>query len=290
MNFTASERKTFEKYLPSDLKIRWESMSSVDFSEKVKVTNTGMVNSGKSSLFNVLIDSQTEYFKTGPVRTTATADTYDMGDYQFVDTPGIDVNDQDDALAYSTIMSSDLILMIHNIKTGPLQRKEVEWLEKIVANINNPEAVQKRLIFVISWKDSRERDSDYEDMVNSLKKMVFDVCQVKIPVFEISVKKYKAGQEKNSQKLIESSNVLPLKQYITDYVAEYQRERVHLHHISYSALANEIKKKLLAEKIQLQKKTRNNQENVRTIYKGKRSIWNNMFEYYKQQEQALREI
>lgn len=287
MDFTSSEMKTLDKYLSPDSLTRLNALSSVDFTEKVKVTNTGMVSSGKSSLFNILIDSHTEYFKTGAARTTTTADTFDMEHCHFVDTPGIDVNEQDDALAYKTIISSDLILMIHNIKTGPLQRKEVEWLEQIVSNIGNPEAIKKRLIFVLSWKDTREKEADYEAMVQSIKEMVFSITKVEIPFFEISAKKYKAGMEKNSDKLKASSNVLELNQYITEYVQQYQKDRVHLHYESCVALADECKKELNAEKNNIKKEMDKNKEKIKSIYKGKQTVWRNIYQYYKQQQKEI---
>lgn len=287
MNFTPSEKKTLDKYLSPDLLIRLDALSSVELTEKIKVTNTGMVSSGKSSLFNILIDSHSEYFKTGAARTTTSADTFDMEHCHFVDTPGIDVNQQDDALAYKTIMSSDLILMIHNIKTGPLQRKEMEWLEQIVSHISDPEAIKKRLIFVLSWKDTREKEADYEDMVLSIKEMVYSLTKVEIPFFEVSVKKWNAGVDKNSDKLKASSNIQQLKQYITDYVQQYQKDRVHLHHASCSALVNECKKELSTEKNRINKEMDNNKAKIEKVYKGKQTVWNNMYQYYNEQQEEI---
>ena len=85
----------------------------------VTIANTGLVNSGKSSLFNALLDSfEQERFPVGAVRTTMQGDRENLCQgVDIVDTPGIDASDDDDDAAYSALMEADLIVAVHNIKT-----------------------------------------------------------------------------------------------------------------------------------------------------------------------------
>lgn len=280
MNFTKKDKKLCKKYVSSDIWVRYQSLVSVDSSASMKITNTGMVSSGKSSLYNILIDSKEEYFKIGAARTTFSADSYDMGNCVLVDTPGIDVTDEDDEIAYRTIMGSDLILMIHNIKTGPLQRTEVEWLKKIVENLDDKEAVKKRLIFVCSWKDAREKEEDYGKILDTVKKMVYEITQVEIPFFDVSVKKYLAGVEKNAPALMESSNVLLLKEYIKDYMEEYETYRRSMKQSSIVKLMVDMKEELSVQRESIVMECKRNKKRIKNIYKQKQNSWKQIVENY----------
>lgn len=285
MKLLQEDQQLLEKYLSVDTLLRYKSLQ--DVTGEIKITNTGMVSSGKSSLYNILIDSQDEFFKTGAARTTTTADVF-QGDFcEFVDTPGIDVTEADDDLAYRTIMSSDLIMMIHNIKTGPLQRREVEWLEKIVQNINDPNAVKQRLIFVCSWKDAREKDEDYEQILNTVKQMVFDITKVEIPFFDVSTKKYQAGLKKNADVLLESSNILLLKEYLHNYFAQYSHIRAELNQQHKVALCQDMKRELVSEKQNRIKQCTSTKEKFERIFKDKMNMWNKIYGLYLEKKQEV---
>jgi predicted GTPase len=113
--------KVIEQYCGYDYAQRCRGILERRADKTVRIVNTGMVSSGKSSLFNTLINSTDEYFPTGAARTTTRADFFDCNNISYIDTPGIDVRSEDDALAFSTIMEADIIIMVHNIRTGPLE-------------------------------------------------------------------------------------------------------------------------------------------------------------------------
>ncbi len=286
MNVEGYNFDAIDKYVNPDLVVRFESLFKED-SGKVKITNTGVYSSGKSSLFNALIGSTDEFFKTGAARTTVTADTFDKDNCEFIDTPGIDVNIEDNDVAYKTIMGSDIIIMIHNIKFGPLNAKEMEWLEKIVENINDPEAVKKRLIFVCSWKEARENDEHYTKMMQDLKNMLFNVTKVEIPVFDVSVKKYLAGVEKNAQVLIDSSNVLKLQQYLVDYSKEYASIRKTLQVSTKMKVLNEMQEELNLKRNEVKNQITISEEKVEDIYQQKINTWNNIINLYYSKKEYL---
>lgn len=285
MKVLEKDQQLLDKYLSVDTLLRYKSLQ--DMSGEIKITNTGMVSSGKSSLYNILIDSQEKFFKTGAARTTTTADVF-QGDFcEFVDTPGIDVTEADDDLAYRTIMSSDLIMMIHNIKTGPLQRREVEWLEKIVQNINDPEAVKQRLIFVCSWKDAREKDADYQQILDTVKQMVYDITKVEIPFFDVSTKKYQAGLAKNANVLLESSNIMVLKDYLQNYFAQYSQVRAELNQQQKVALCQDMKRELDSEKEKRANECTRNKEKIERIYKEKIDVWNKIYDLFTEKKKEV---
>ncbi len=111
MKLSQQDLKSIEKYCGEEYAKRCRALIERQKNDKVRIVNTGMVSSGKSSLYNALIDSGGEYFPTGAARTTTRADYFDCGPISYVDTPGIDVRSEDDALAFDTIMEADLSLI-----------------------------------------------------------------------------------------------------------------------------------------------------------------------------------
>lgn len=96
------------------------------------IANAGTTNTGKSTLFNALLGHD-EAFKTADVReTTVCRDIgWDNGTV-FTDTPGCGscaaADDREAAKAYRR---ADLVLFVHNLSTGGLQRDEMNVLESV---------------------------------------------------------------------------------------------------------------------------------------------------------------
>ena len=90
-----------KKYCGQEMSFRLQgALHNLD-ATTIKIVNTGMVSSGKSSLYNLLTDNAiTERFPTGAARTTTNADAYSYKGLEYIDTPGIDVRDADDEIAY----------------------------------------------------------------------------------------------------------------------------------------------------------------------------------------------
>lgn len=256
----------------------------------VRIVNTGMVSSGKSSLYNTLINSNEEYFPTGAARTTIKADYFDYNNISYIDTPGIDVRSEDDALAFNMVIESDIIMMIHNIRTGPLNRSEAEWLECIAKRMNSIEMCKSRIIFVISWKDTREKETDYRDLVEAVKKQVFEIVGTEIPFFEISVKKYQQGMEKDKEILVKGSGVEELKEYLEGYAQDYLKRKKKIDNEEYTALIQEIK-------TILQNECDNRKNEVQKIYyrvcnnhKSRKSAWKQVYDYFSMKRRQLTDL
>ena len=131
-------------------------------------------------------------------------------------------------------------MIVHNIKTGPLNRSEAEWLERIVKNLKSVEACKSRLIFICTWKDTRERDEDYKNIINDVKRMVFDIVGDEIPFFDVSVKKYLDGKIKEKPILCEKSGIQELKNYLEEYVYEYLDKKKKFDKAEKEELLSEI--------------------------------------------------
>lgn len=281
------ELKVIKEICGEEYSRRLHALQTKQTEKRVKIVNTGMVSSGKSSLYNLLIQSDDEFFPTGAARTTTKASYYDCNHISYIDTPGIDVRSEDDVMAFNTIIEGDIIMMIHNIRTGPLSRSEVEWLERIVQNMSSTEMCQSRMIFVVSWKDTREKDDDYTDMLQELKHQLFDIIGTEIPVFEISSKKYQQGVQKNKQGLINSSGVVELKTYLEQYAETYLEKKRSIDELEYQTFLREVQDMLTQKSqsriIQREKIVERNQ----TAAKTKRTAWQDVYKVFSVQREKL---
>jgi len=281
------EVKLINKICSGDYGKRLQAIQKKQEDTSIKIVNTGMVSSGKSSLYNVLINSAEEYFPTGAARTTIKANYFEANHISYIDTPGIDVRSEDDMLAFNTIIGGDIIMMIHNIRTGPLNRSEVEWLERIISKMNNVEMRKSRLIFVVSWKDTREKEDDYNTLINNLKKQVFEIVETEIPFFEVSVKKYQQGIQKQKDVLVKNSGIQELRNYIETYTVGYLEKKKDINSEEYSMLLQEVKELLISEKISKTKKKEDILKQINDKYKSKKKIWKQVYEYFSEQRTIL---
>lgn len=257
----------------------------------IKIVNTGMVSSGKSSLYNILTgNTEQERFPTGAARTTTRADSCTYKNMVFVDTPGIDVRDQDDEIAFETIMESDIVLMVHNIKTGPLTRTESDWLERIASGMTGPEMRKMRLIFVCTWKDTREKEEGYEAIVEEVKRMVYEIVGTEIPFFEVSVKKYLNGIMKNKQVLCEKSGIPELGSALEAFAAIYANAKNYYAWETFRQTAEETILLLDKEKEKREEQIQKEENRVKMNFQSRYRSWDHVFSYFKSKREALDEM
>lgn len=257
----------------------------------VRIVNTGMVSSGKSSLYNLLTDhATTERFPTGAARTTTYADAYSYKNMEYIDTPGIDVQDADDEVAYRTVMESDIIIMVHNIKTGPLTRSETDWLARIASGIKDAEMRKRRLIFVCTWKDTREKEQGYEDILNEVKRMAIDAVGVEVPFFDVSIKKYLDGIEKEKDLLCEKSGIPELKAFIENYAEQYAVVKHSASLDTFEQVVAEVRSALEQMRSERKNAMKKSADNVRRKFNTQRKSWNGVFSYFKGRREAMEKL
>lgn len=288
MKLSQQDLKSIEKYCGEEYAKRCRALIERQKNDKVRIVNTGMVSSGKSSLYNALIDSGGEYFPTGAARTTTRADYFDCGPISYVDTPGIDVRSEDDALAFDTIMEADRILMVHNIRTGPLNRSEAAWLERIARGMEDSGG--GRLVFALSWIDTREKEADYGGLVENVKKQVFEIAGAEIPFFEVSVKKYQQGIEKDKEILVRNSGVGALKEYLEASAASYLEMKRDVDQREFAALLGEIRAILCEQRDGRKKEKKAILRKVRDRHKSRKSAWNVVYDYFSAQRKRLADL
>lgn len=191
----------------------------IDDKRYVKIAVAGRMNHGKSSLLNSLIGD--DIFNVQDIRETTTNSRYELfEDVLLVDTPGLDANINDDAIANVAYESSNIILFVHNYNVGDFHKGELEALKRI-ADFHNSEAFSDRFILVLTGKDAVTDQNDRELIKLKLLKDIKQFCGLQnFPIFEVSNTTFMKGKSENKEKLIIYSGIPTLLEYITSKIEE----------------------------------------------------------------------
>ena len=191
----------------------------IDDKRYVKIAVAGRMNHGKSSLLNSLIGD--DIFNVQDIRETTTNSRYELfEDVLLVDTPGLDANINDDAIANVAYESSNIILFVHNYNVGDFHKGELEALKRI-ADFHNSEAFGDRFILVLTGKDAVTDQNDRELIKLKLLKDIKQFCGLhNFPIFEVSNTTFMKGKSENKEKLITYSGIPTLLEYITSKIEE----------------------------------------------------------------------
>ena len=229
---TSGKRQIYEKYddindinsLEVDLdtilnQYKKNLSQNIDDKRYVKIAVAGRMNHGKSSLLNSLIGDN--IFKVQDIRETTANSRYELfEDVLLVDTPGLDANINDDAIANVAYESSNIILFVHNYNVGDFHKGELEALKRI-ADFHNSEAFSDRFILVLTGKDAVTDQNDRELIKLKLLKDIKKFCGLQnFPIFEVSNTTFMKGKSENKEKLITYSGIPTLLEYITSKIEE----------------------------------------------------------------------
>lgn len=229
---TSGKRQIYEKYddindinslevdLDTILNQYKKNLSQIiDDKRYVKIAVAGRMNHGKSSLLNSLIGDN--IFKVQDIREITANSRYELfEDVLLVDTPGLDANINDDAIANVAYESSNIILFVHNYNVGDFHKGELEALKRI-ADFHNSEAFSDRFILVLTGKDAVTDQNDRELIKLKLLKDIKQFCGLQnFPIFEVSNTTFMKGKSENKEKLITYSGIPTLLEYITSKIEE----------------------------------------------------------------------
>ena len=197
-------------------------------SDTIKITCLGLLNHGQSSLLNALVDdSKNETFKVSDGRETRKNKEVNFSDFSYVDTPGLNADNEDNSMALEAIKVSDINLFCHNPNTGGLNQAEKYFLEYISTNWENPAKFLNSTIFVFTNMDkidAQNLELVKAEITNQIER-IFSSNDFKI--ISVSSKYYKDGLAENVEVLEvlkEKSNIKNLKKEIHSYKDSLQNE------------------------------------------------------------------
>lgn len=186
---------------------------------KPRIVVFGKFNHGKSTLLNALVGQ--DLFAVSDKRETVKNQEFNDEKHNVIwlDTPGLDADatGKDDFLANKgAFVEADIILMVHNIKAGELDRYEVEHFKRLLSETSD--SVQKLLVIT--------QIDQVPDSAN--RKQALDKIQKQFPQFELvqtSAVRYQKGIEKNQQQFIELSGIPTLSNRIQQLCSSVSQTR-----------------------------------------------------------------
>lgn len=213
-------------------------------SQNINIINAGIMNHGKSSLFNSLLDK--EVFASQDVRTTVKNQGVQWGDNVYlIDTPGLEAEENDDTAAYNAYRRANMIIFVHSIKVGELHDKELEAINKIKNLFNNDEFFCKHFCLTLTFIESASEENIFsirDKTLGDIKKH----CGISdFPVFIVSNSRYQKGIAENKKNMIRHSGIPELKEFLKKNFQTWSDEN---NYFRVMRIANE--KNLFIEKLQ----------------------------------------
>lgn len=203
------------KFLTKNEITSLKNMQKAIHQNQITVTCVGLYNHGKSTLLNVLIkDFEYKTFKTADARETILNKTVIYNDIKYVDTPGLNAQEEDDRKVMEAIENSDITLFVHTITTGEFNKKEIEFLNKVKKYWENPKKFIERTIFVLSRIDNIENREDIANTTNKMQEQIKEIFNSDCLIIPVSSTDYADGVLDNEVELISESNIKILKEEI----------------------------------------------------------------------------
>lgn len=221
--------------------------------KKIFIVNAGRMNHGKSSLFNSLLNKPV--FAVDDIRTTMTRQDADFSqDVVMVDTPGLDADSSDDKVAFDAYRRANLIVFVHTVKTGAVERDDIDSLNRMAKEAVSPEYFWRHFVLVFSNIDEYDAD-DAEDSKKmriieeeSLRNIKSGCGEHDFPIFRVSNAYFQDGNEANSEQLIAMSGIQELKEYILAHLDAWRQEQTQRMEQRFSQAKREIMEAIQGER------------------------------------------
>lgn len=188
-------------------------------SSKVKVVCAGIYNAGKSTFLNQIVGKPV--FEVGDIPTTTKMQQYENNNVLFIDTPGVNANENDNNTALQIYKDADLVLFVSNIQNGGLNASEGNYLKEIETILGGEDIFKNNVLFMLSNKhqvDEIAIPKIVEEHKNNINKVMGYIPE-NIFVFDSCT--YENGCKNKENALINESGFLDIKKVIDTKVDEF---------------------------------------------------------------------
>ena len=200
--------------------------------DDIYIVNAGRMNHGKSSLFNALLGHKV--YKVADIHQTTENQKELYKDHiYFIDTPGLDVNMEDDEVAYSVYKQANFIIYVHNPRIGELHKKELDHIKRL-ADILTPEYFRSHFAMVMTFSEEflgRNKDK-LDEILVPVRASLQDILGGEVQIFCISNKLYdqacNVSDSRKQKVFLENSGILALREFIDEHLPIWQQENVAL--------------------------------------------------------------
>lgn len=190
-------------------------ISNQNTDNRPSIVAYGLMNAGKSFLLNMLTQHiEEEFFKTNDIRETAEIKKFESEKYIYLDTPGLDANEADDAQAQFGAFQADVVLFLHQPQ-GELEANEVKFLKELKQSFGS--YAESNIIVVLS-KIEKEEQAKIDLIEDRIKTQCAQEIGFSPKVFQVSNKRYQTGVIKHKDGLIAQSHINSLIEHL-DLVA-----------------------------------------------------------------------
>ena len=229
--------------------------------KNINIINAGIMDHGKSSLFNSLLDK--DFFKVQDIRTTVEIGSVNWRDNVYlIDTPGLEAENLDDKVAYDAYRRANMIIFVHNVKVGELHDKELAAIKKIKSFFNDDDFFCKHFCLTLTFKEAEEE----KNIVSILDKTLKDIenhCGISnFQVFVVSNSRYQKGTAENKKKLISESGIPELREYLTKNFSTWNNENAYFRSMRISNVKDEFESQLRQERGKIQTRINSKTEDI----------------------------
>ncbi len=216
--------------------------------KSIEVVVYGKFNHGKSSFLNAWLEKE-DLFKVSDKRETQKVQREfdEPHDIYWVDTPGLDAEDKDERVAREALKSADVLLLVHNINAGELDKKEYDFLHQ------NHALVEKTILLLTQMDQVDE--ASFDEIQSVIKKQIGSLSLDVIPLSSIRYLKY---LDSGSLSFKEKSNFELLRPKLIQFIEQTNKRRL-------------IEKKQMLEKFSglINLKVSQINENIKTLEEKK---------------------
>lgn len=179
-----------------------------------RIVCTGIYNAGKSTLLNAL--TGTERFPTGDVPTTKALAEAELDGAVYIDTPGLNAEEEDDRETQAAYETADFLLFVSSAVSGGISQAEAAWLRTLRERYTQ-EGLRQRLIFVLTKCGQADREQ-LPEIVERFRQDLENTVGfgAVIPVDSVT---YQKGAAEGKALLVEHSGIPDLKKQLAEKIS-----------------------------------------------------------------------
>jgi tRNA U34 5-carboxymethylaminomethyl modifying GTPase MnmE/TrmE len=202
--------KKLERESPDFARLYRELQEQRGLDHTLHIVVCGLMNAGKSALLNALTGHlEKEFFETKAVRATKVVQELTHQGITYVDTPGIDVNTDDEEQAWRGLANADIILFAHNLRSGTLETVEIEFLKALKRR--RPDIEDCMLVVLTHAESASEQRQERLGAIAAILAPLFQAPRVMVPT---SFTSYRKGVLEQKSALINHSGINTLHQHL----------------------------------------------------------------------------
>ena len=231
--------------------------------QRINIINAGVMDHGKSALFNSLLDKNV--FPEGVVRTTvATQSELWRDNVYLIDTPGLDAETVDDAVAYEAYRRANVILFVHRVDTGELHKNELEGLNKIKALFPDEKDFIEHFCLVLTAIDDRNAKENFGMISDKALGDIRNFCGLRgFKTFAVSNSRYRKGIAEDKPGLINQSGIPELREYLQQNFSKWLGENKTVRAERITREKNDFISKLNQERGEVQTRIQAKSEQIK---------------------------